>query len=61
MDCQNNDLYLKMLRNYRNPLVTDSNEEDTRYTYDCSTVTPEAKLVEITSMSPETKKVWLQL
>ena len=45
-----------MLRCYRDPLVTDNNEEYTRYTYDCSTVTPEAKLAEITSMSPEIKK-----
>ena len=53
MDRQTNDRYLQMLRSYRDPLVTDSNEEYTRYTYDCSTVTPEAKLAEITSMSPE--------
>ena len=39
MDHQNNDLYLQMLHSYRDPLVTDSNEEYARYTYDCSTVT----------------------
>ena len=45
-----------MLRSYHDPLVTDSNEENTSYTYICSTVTPEAKLAEITSMSPKAKK-----
>ena len=57
MDHQNNNLYLQMLCSYRDPLVTDSNEEYTRYTYDCSTVNPEAKLAEITSMSPEKSRV----
>ena len=40
MDRQNNDLYLQMLHSYRDPLVTDSNEDYTRYTYDCSPGNP---------------------
>ena len=53
-----------MLHSYRDPLVTDSNEVYMRYTYDCSTVTHDAKRVEITSMSPETKKdgsIWSRI